>query len=180
MRLLILLLFLVLHACYLYLAPSLADEYHHPVARDKMDQESSRMLSSVGPYVLDADIEGIDNVIEISPIEYQALPTFFDDEKIYRTPDISFLGLSWNVLIAVTRGRIYKISPQLIAENPAEAESAYSIVRGHFQCLMGKPSEEDEVRLLWRESKGNVILGQTGLKGLRCRIPSRFVEGCGF
>jgi hypothetical protein len=145
-------------ASILYLVPSQTDEYHRTIPRDKMDRESSAMLSSVGPYALDAGIEDLDNVIEISPIEYQALPTFFEDEKIYRTPDISFLGLSWNVLIAATRGRIYKISPQLIAENSADADRAYSIVCGHFQHLMGKPTEEDEVRLLWRRSRGNVIL----------------------
>jgi hypothetical protein len=125
-----------------------------------------RMLSSIGPYALDSDIAGLHGLAELSRAEYLALPKDFPDERIYKAPEYEFLGFRWNLLIGVINSRIYKISPQIITEDPEEAERAFTATFGYLFSLMGEPSGKLGSGVIWsfpafkgaRMPEGNVIL----------------------
>jgi hypothetical protein len=119
-----------------------------------------QLFSAVGPYALDAGIENLEGLTELSRIEYRALPKTFTGEKIYTAPELDFLDFQWNVCIGVLRGRIYKISPQLITEDPGKAQPAFAATFAHFFSVMGEPAERMGSGVIWRSPEGNVILEQ--------------------
>jgi hypothetical protein len=119
-----------------------------------------QFLSGVGPYTLDATIEKLEGLTELSRIQYWALPKTFAGEKIYTAPERDFLDFRWNVYIGVLRGRIYKISLQFIAEDFGKVQPAFTATFAHFFSVMGEPAERMGSGVIWRAPEGNVILEQ--------------------
>jgi hypothetical protein len=116
------------------------------------------MISSIGPYALDSEIAGLHGLAELSRAEYLVLPKEFPDAKIYKAPDIDFLGFTWNLLIGVANSRIYKINPQSISGDGEEAQRVFAATFAHLFSLMGEPSGKMGSGVIWRVPEGNVIL----------------------
>ena len=119
-----------------------------------------QLISAVGPYRLNASIENLEGLRELSRLEYLTLPKTFAGEKIYEAPELEFLDFRWNVFIGVHRGRIYKISPQFITKDIGKAQQAFTGPFAHFLSVMGEPAERMGSGVIWRTTEGNVILEQ--------------------
>jgi len=120
-------------------------------------------VSSLGPYVLGANIGGLSGITEISPLEYTLLPKSFSDERILKAPDVGFLGHTWNVLLGVRGNRIYKISAQILTSDSREVRQAFNHSYVYFLGLMGEDQlERSASKFTWQLHDGNVILEKRG------------------
>ena len=112
----------------------------------------------IGPYRLDMSIVGLEGLVEITPAEYKALPKTFKGEKIFKAPDVSFLGFSWNMVLGVVGGNVYKISPSLMLQGKSQADGAAIKVLAYCKSKLGDPAQQQTGSFMWYTSDGNVIL----------------------
>jgi hypothetical protein len=112
----------------------------------------------VGPYKLDMPIKGIKGLKEISTSEYDIFQRKFEDEKIYKAPNINFLGLSWDMMLGVVKGGIYKISPGYTTKDKNQADEAAMKALIYCKSKLGEPSEQQTGLFIWDTKDGNVIL----------------------
>lgn len=113
---------------------------------------------AIGPYNLDISIVGLEGLVEITPAEYKVLPKTFKGEKIFKAPDLSFLGFSWNMVLGVVEGKIYKISPSLMLQGKSQADEAAMKVLVYCKSKLGEPAQQQTGSFMWQTSDGNVIL----------------------
>jgi len=113
---------------------------------------------AIGPYELDMLIVGLEGLVEITPVEYKMLPKTFKGEKIFKAPDVSFLGFSWNMALGVVEGKIYKISPSLMLQGKSQVEEAAVKVLAYCKSELGEPAQQQTGSFMWHTSDGNVIL----------------------
>jgi hypothetical protein len=124
-----------------------------------MPSDPSRPPSfAIGPYELDMSITGLEGLVEITPAEYNVLPKTFKGEKIFKAPDVSFLGFSWNMMLGVVEGKIYKISPSLMLQGKSRADEAAVKVLAYCKSELGEPAQQQTGSFMWHTSDGNVIL----------------------
>jgi len=132
---------------------------------------------AIGPYKLDMSIDGFGGPLpsvrdqtglllleEITPAEYKVLPKTFKGEKIFKAPDVSFLGFSWNMMLGVVEGKIYKMSPSLWLPGKSQADEAAMKVLDYCKSKLGEPEQREGFAspetgsFMWHTSDGNVIL----------------------
>jgi len=126
-----------------------------------MALDSSKPASfAIGPYKLDMSIVSLKGLAEISPAEYKVLPKTFKGEKIFKAPDVSFWGFSWDVRLGVVNGKIYKISPSLMLQGKkGEEELAIKEkILSYCKAKLGQPAEQSGLSIIWDTSDGNVVL----------------------
>src|SRR5262249_24092926 len=68
------------------------------------------LLPAVGPYRLCMEASSVVGLSELSPAEYAVMSPAVG-ERIYHAPPVRFLGEPWQMMVGVTKGRIYKIAP---------------------------------------------------------------------
>ncbi len=132
----------------------------------------------IGDYFLGQNISDHPLLIEISQLEYKALPKRFSGEKILRAPDVTFLGYSWNMVLGVINHHVCKLSAQFLSHNASMADMAYSEAIKFCSKQYGTPSSgkelpsflrtlyerggrtESEVNgvMMWKTSFGNVMV----------------------
>jgi hypothetical protein len=112
----------------------------------------------IGPYKLDMSIVGLEGLVEITTAEYKVLPKTFKGENIFKAPDVSFLGFSWNIMLGVVGGKIYKISPSLMLQGKSQADEAAMKVLVYCKSKLGEPAQQQTASFMWHTSDGNVIL----------------------
>lgn len=115
----------------------------------------------IGPYSLGQDIAGLAGLTEVSRLEYAVLPKTFAREKIFRAPDVNFLGYPWNLVLGTVDGCIYKLSAQFISDVPDIAATAFSDSVMFCSNQFGKPSiTQGELQTIAKShtSFGNVIV----------------------
>ena len=115
----------------------------------------------VGVYRLDGSIEGLPDLIEFSPDEYETMGRYFESEKNYNAPLVNFLGRTWHLKIGTAHGKIHKIAPYLVLTNKDEANSVALETLQFCNERLGKPADQRTGLFVWDTSDGNVIL-QTG------------------
>jgi hypothetical protein len=107
-------------------------------------------------------IKGIKELKEISASEYDIFQKKFEDEKIYKAPNINFLGLTWDMMLGVVKGKIYKISPGYTTKDKNQADEAAMKALTYCKSKLGEPSEQQTGLFLslfiWDTKDGNVIL----------------------
>ncbi len=129
------------------------------------------MLTSIGPYSLDACISGLSGLSELSPLEYEILPKMFPGEKIYTAPGVRFLSHEWTVKVGVIGDRIYKLAAQLFWPGAGGGEEIFLQVLGFCEREMGKPTDhvgkqsigsigQYNSTFVWNTTLGNVTLVQ--------------------
>ena len=121
---------------------------------------SSPPSLAIGPYNLDMSIVGLKGLVEIPPAEYKVLPKTFKGEKIFKAPDVSFLGFSWDVRLGVVNGKIYKISTSLMfqREKRMEKVAIKEKILSYCKSKLGEPAEQTDLSIIWDTSDGNVML----------------------
>jgi hypothetical protein len=119
---------------------------------------SSPLSFAIGPYELDMSIAGLKGLVEITPAEYKVLPKTFKGEKIFKAPDVSFVEFSWNMILGVVKGKIYKISPSLMLQGKSQADGAAMKVLVYCKSKLGEPAQQQNGSFMWHTSDGNVIL----------------------
>ena len=112
----------------------------------------------IGPYRLDMPMEDIKGLKEISASEYNIFQRKFEDEKIYKAPSINFLGLTWDMMLGVVKGKIYKISPGYTTKDKNQADEAAIKALTYCKSKLGEPSEQQSGLFIWDTKDGNVIL----------------------
>jgi hypothetical protein len=127
--------------------------------RDAMASDPTKPSSfAIGPYKLDMPIKGIKGLKEISASEYDIFKKKFEDEKIYKAPSINFLGLTWDMMLGVVKGKIYKISPGYTTKDKNQADEAAVKALTYCKSYLGEPSEQQAGLFIWETKDGNVIL----------------------
>jgi hypothetical protein len=119
---------------------------------------SNPAIFAIGPYNLDMSMAGLEGLVEITSAEYKVLPKTFKGEKIFKAPDVSFLGFSWNMMLGVVGGKIYKISPSLMLQSKSQADEAAMEVLAYCKSELGEPAQQQTGSFMWHTSDGNVIL----------------------
>jgi hypothetical protein len=103
-------------------------------------------------------IKDIKGLKEMSASEYDIFQKKFEDEKIYKAPSINFLGLTWDMMLGVVKGKIYKISPGYTTKDKNQANEAAMKALTYFKSKLGEPSEQQTGLFIWDTKDGNVIL----------------------
>ncbi len=112
-------------------------------------------------YRLDMPIDGVKGLVELSAEEYKIFPKTFRDEKIYKAPNISFLGFSWDMMIGVVAKKIYKMNPGIVTKNEKIANEISIKTLEYCKSKLGNPIDEKIGRVIWDTEDGSVVL-QTG------------------
>lgn len=123
----------------------------------------------IGPYSLGQKVASDSNLVEISPLEYRALPKTFSGEHILKAQDVSFLDRRWNLLLGTIEGRIYKLSAQSISESTSAAAATFSEATTFCSQQFGTPSTSPDGSVLrWDTSFGNVIVDRQSVYSMHC------------
>lgn len=125
-----------------------------------MTTQGHSELSSMGPYVLDAGIHGLQGLTELSPTEYSTIPKAFADEQIFNAPVLEFLGYEWRMTIGTRAGYIYKIFAEAAPPDREEAEAVFSEAHRYWVQKLGVPTEKSSWRLVWTAPFGNATLAR--------------------
>jgi hypothetical protein len=114
-----------------------------------------------GTYRLHDTITDFAGLVEFSSLEYAAIRRKFKGEKIYNAPPINFLGRSWQLMLSIVNGRIWKIAVLISRSN--EQEATPIAIQAHQYCeqLLGSPSEEKSGLSVWDTKGGNVVMQTT-------------------
>jgi len=127
---------------------------HDAVASDPTKPSSF----AIGPYNLDMPLKDIKGLKEISSDEYDIFQKKFEREKIYKAPSINFLALTWDIMLGVVEGRIYKISSGYTTKDKNQANEAAMKALTYCKSKLGEPSEQQTGLFIWNTKDGNVIL----------------------
>jgi hypothetical protein len=127
--------FLGLSICWCWIG------WRYACARDRQrTQRPTHGTIIIGGYHLGQNITGLAGLTEISPSEYAALPKTFPRERIFRAPDITFLGYAWNLVLGTVDGFVYKLSAQFVSDLCHMAAVAFSESVMYCSNQFGKAS----------------------------------------
>ncbi|HLK64469.1 MAG TPA: hypothetical protein VKU19_13580 [Bryobacteraceae bacterium] len=112
----------------------------------------------IGPYCLDAPIDGIVGLREFSLDEYAVMGRQFEGERNYNARPVEFLGRKWNLMLGTVNGRIYKIAPFLEAQRKEDATPIAMATLRYCSEILGKPASQKTGLFAWDTSDGNTIL----------------------
>lgn len=133
------------------------------------ESETSSMMSSIGPYTLGADIGSLQGLVELTFLEYLAMPKEFPGEKIFKGRPVDFLGREWEIVIGSIEGCVYKIQAQITSDDPTVVSEAITTTFRYCKERLGWPTKQKQVRLntmnIWSMEEGNVVLGTGGGSG---------------
>lgn len=101
------------------------------------ESETSSMMSSIGPYTLGVDIGSLQGLVELTSLEYLAMPKEFAGERIFRGPPADFLDRTWEIWIGSIEGCVYKILAQRTSSDPVEVLTILDYCEG----TLGKPTK---------------------------------------
>lgn len=131
--------------------------------------ETRHMPTSVGPYILARSVQKTSGLTELSPMEYSAFRSGNDptipQETIFKAAPVRFEGLEWQVMVASTKGRIYKIALHHGANN-SDTDRIFQQMAHAFTGSIGKPSESSRppsptgkfTEFIWDAEEGNLVL----------------------
>ena len=122
------------------------------------DRGTRRASFPIGPYRLDASIDGIPDLREFSSAEYAVMGRQFDGERNYNAPPVEFLGRRWNLMLGTVNRKIYKIAPFLEAGSKEEANPIAIATLRYCTETLGKPDSQKTGLFVWDTSDGNMIL----------------------
>lgn len=117
-----------------------------------------RSAFPIGPYKLDAPVEGLTGLTEFSAVEYAIIRQQFEGEKNYNGPPVMFLGRQWRLQLGTVHGKIYKIAPYLEFKDKKEANTVAVETLRYLTEKLGKPSDQRTGLFVWDTSDGNVVL----------------------
>jgi hypothetical protein len=128
------------------------------------ESQTLSMIFSTGPYTLGADIGSLQGLVELTSLEYLAMPKEFPGERIFKGPPVDFLGHRWEIWIGSIEGCVYKILAETTPNDPMEALTMLT----YCEATLGKPTKQKQhVRInwtttIWSMEEGNVVLGYGG------------------
>jgi tetratricopeptide (TPR) repeat protein len=102
------------------------------------------------------------DLTELSPAEYAFMAPSVG-ERIYHAQPATFLGETWQVMLGVGHGHVFKICPYRTVRDQRTAAQLATKVAAFFRGQLGPPTEEGGL-VTWDASDGNAILqsGQLG------------------
>ena len=112
----------------------------------------------IGPYRLNASIDGIAGLREFSSVEYAVMGRQFDGERNYNVPPVEFLGRRWNLTLGTVNRKVYKIAPFLEARGKDEANPIAMATLRYCTETLGEPDSQKTGLFVWDTSDGNTIL----------------------
>jgi hypothetical protein len=110
---------------------------------------------AIGQYRIDMRIDDIKGFFSLSSEELVALnpEVKFEDEQILHAPDAEFMDLSWDTILGLVDGAIYKISIQLTG-----ARAEVGRVQRQLIIYCTKHYGKGNNTTLWDCSDGNIVL----------------------
>ena len=118
----------------------------------------------LGPYRLGQQLQELAHLLSPMPASaWAVLPRAFVDEALWEGQSIEFAGRTWGVMVASTRGAVYKIIlDRQFPSGPSQSEirSLFREVKAYWQDSLGTPSVDNPMHVIWDTSWGNVILDE--------------------
>jgi hypothetical protein len=133
--------------------------------------------SGIGPYKLDAGIDDLSGLTELSATEYLALPKRFPDEQIFNAPNLLAIGHEWGITLATRGGRIRKIFAEGKPVDQKEAEEMFSEMYAYWLEELGQPTEQSSSRIIWDTKFGNIIIARRDLVSYLTAESRRLASG---
>src|SRR5438046_197602 len=121
----------------------------------------TRPSFQVGSYKLGMLINNPCELGEFSPAEYAVFGRKFRGEVCYHAPPVTFLDMTWKLMISTVNGEIYKLAPFLEFQSKDEGNKAAWTALCNCRAELGEPSQQQTGLFIWDTTDGNVIL-QTG------------------
>jgi hypothetical protein len=124
-------------------------------------------------------IDNIKGLVELSSQEYGIYKKLFANEKIFKAPSVSFLGFTWDLMVGVVDGRIYKINPGIQTNSKDRANEVAIRTLDYCRSMLGSPKEQKTGFFVWDTRDGNIILQTAETKdgfGIFLFVTSRTVK----
>ena len=125
---------------------------------EKPKAGSAGNMLAVGPYRLDAPVEGLPGLVEWTEAEYQDIGRQFRGERNYNAPPVSFLGGQWRLMLGTVNGRIYRIAPSIAFSDKETATEALTVVVRFYRSVLGEPAKQQPGIYVWNAPQASVIL----------------------
>jgi hypothetical protein len=133
--------------------------------------EIRHMPTAVGPYVLAKSVRETSGLTEFSALEYSVFrsgnpPEFAaPEERIFKALPVRFEGVEWQVIVASTKDRVYKIALQHPADTSV-ASRIFQHMAQYFTRSIGKHSDSARppsstgkfTEIIWDAEEGNLVL----------------------
>lgn len=119
----------------------------------------------IGPYTLDSRVDSYRGFVELSEYEYRAMPKQFRGEKIYKVPEVEFLGRRWKLMLGIVGDTIYKIAPYLEFDSRLHAQAVAEDLLVYCTSRLGPPTTSEPGLFLWDTLDGNVLLQMADVFG---------------
>jgi hypothetical protein len=123
----------------------------------------------IGKYTLNQNVRVYPELTELSPEESAILPKAYDDERIYKGPEVAISGQNWAVFLsALSDGSIFKIAAQFMSEDDETADQVFSATFAQNVRQFGQPHQvTPSGGQRWNLPFGNLILGRAGVPRMR-------------
>jgi hypothetical protein len=116
-------------------------------------------------YYLGQPLEEDAPLREFSPKEYAIFKNAgwvkaFQDEQVFYASDVEFVDQQWTLCVGTTKGRVYKLSVQYVANGEVEVAQVWNRSKQFLIQSLGAPSEQQHnpMRVNWDLTDGNAIL----------------------
>jgi hypothetical protein len=130
------------------------------------------MITHIQEYYLGQSIKDAKGLTEFTDEEYRMFelagaPKWFQDEKTYNAPDLSFIGTKWETVIGAADGKIYKIALMYMTDHESEVNAVYKHAFEYLVNSMGSHSEHLSTsnQYIWPTNDGNVLLNKASSNG---------------
>ncbi len=133
------------------------------------------MITKIFNYHLRQPIKEAEGLTEFTDEEYSefnsaGIKRTLRNEKFYNSPDINFMGGTWDLVIGSTDDIIYKISAQNMTNDKSLSDDIFNKILKESVAEMGKHSEHQMMskKYIWDSKDGNVLLNQVSKMGFIC------------
>jgi hypothetical protein len=124
------------------------------------------MIKTVGVYSLTQEVNTAQGLNEFSEEEYllaegAGIRRVLEDEKFFNAINVQFAANPWDsIMIASTKGKIYKISLQFNSRNKRLARTVLRTTLAFVNQQIGKYNEHPFLsnKYVWDTTEGNIIL----------------------
>ena len=112
----------------------------------------------VGSYRLGMRLNNPHELSEFTAEDYAVFGRNFRGQVNYHAPPVTFLDMTWKLMLGTVNGEIYKLAPYLEFQSKDEANKATWTALSHCSAELGEPSQQKTGLFIWDTTDGNVIL----------------------
>jgi hypothetical protein len=113
----------------------------------------------IGGYSLGQELADDPKLVELGAAEYEVLRRTFEEERIFKAGETSFLGQPANLIVGTIDGKVYKLALQFEPGSPSSGSLLLSELAHFCDGQFGTSSHgPDDATVIWDTAFGNVVL----------------------